>query len=245
MRTWILLFAPLFLSAADDAALQQLFDAKLSPTLRANACFELRGRTDREAIVSMARALDDPDLLSCAADNLRIAGAIGPLAQALSASQNAQVRAAAARELGAFQKPELLEPLSLAAQDENALVATNALAGLSQYQDAAVLPYLVKIAQRGGMTGDMALDRVAQLDPGAALGIARDLLASSQVPDKLYAIRILGSFGGAPDLPELRKLAASNQENLAQRDRGFGFMPAISLARAAQSAVATIESRVK
>ena len=83
-----------------------------------------------------------------------------------------QVRAAAARTLGSFQKLELLEPISQAAADENALVALNALAGLSQYADPAVLPYLTALAKKGGMTGDLALERLAQLDSAGALGVA-------------------------------------------------------------------------
>ena len=132
MKIWILCLFPMFVFAADEPALQRLFDAKLSPTLRANACFELRGKTDPDVINAMGHALEDPDLLSCAADNLRIVGSIDTLARALSSSQNVQVRAAAARQLGAFQKPELLESLSRTAQDENALVAANALAGLAR-----------------------------------------------------------------------------------------------------------------
>ena len=93
------------------------------------------------------------------------------------------------------------------------------------------------------MTGDMALERVSQLDPRTALFVARGLLSSAQVPDRLYAMRIMGAFGDGSDVSELAKIAASNSENLSQRDRGFGFMPAISLSRAAQSAIAAIESR--
>ena len=208
----------------------------------ANACFQARGKTDSATIEAMSRALEDPDLFTCAAANLRIAGAVEPLLRGL-ASENPQVRAAAARELGAFQKLELLQPLSRAAQDENPLVATNALDGLSQYRDPAVTPYLEALAGKGGMIGDMALDRLLQLDSAAALKVARSLLASPQVPDRLYAMHIIGAAGDAGDLPALRKIASSGEENLAQRNRGFGFMPPINLARAAQSAIAAIQAR--
>jgi hypothetical protein len=93
------------------------------------------------------------------------------------------------------------------------------------------------------MIGDMALDRLAQLESATALDVARGLLGSSQVPDRLYAMRVIGAFGDASDLPELNKIAKSNPESLSQRARGFGFMPAINLARAAQSAIASIQSR--
>jgi HEAT repeat protein len=238
--------AVLATAAENETPIEQLFDGKLTPTQRVNACFELRRTTDPDAIHAMSRALEDPDLLACAADNLRIAGAIEPLQRALS-SENAQVRAAAARELGSFEKPELLEALSVAAHDENALVATNALAGLSQYRDPVVVPYVVPyladLAKRGGMTGDMAIERLAQLDSATALTIARELMSSPQVPDKLYAMRVLSSFGDASDLPELKKIAASDQENLTRHDRGFGLMPPINLSRAAKAAIASIETR--
>jgi HEAT repeat protein len=244
MKLSILCLVPFIVTAADQTAVQRLFDSKLNPTLRANACFELRGDATPEVIGALSRALDDSDVRACAADNLRIVGAIEPLKRALS-NPDPQVRAAAARELGVFRKPELLEPLSIAAQDENALVSTNALAGLSMYPGAEAIPYLVAIAKRGGMTGDMALDRLSDLDATAGLAVARGLLGSSQVPDKLYAMKVIGATGDSSDLPELRKIAASNGETLSQRDRGFGLMPPINLGRSAQAAIAAIEKRAK
>jgi HEAT repeat protein len=224
------------------AKLQQLFDPKSTATQRSNVCFELRGNSDPEVIRAMSRALDDQELVACAADNLRIANAVEPLKQALS-SPNEQARSAAARELGSFQDLTLLESLSRAAQDANALVASNALEALSEYRDAAVIPYLAALAKKGGMIGDMALERVLQLDSSVALSIARPLLESAQVPDKLYAMRTIGAAGDRSDLPELRKIATSKEEAPVQRSRGFGLMPPINLARAAQSAIAAIEAR--
>jgi HEAT repeat protein len=242
MKISIFCFIPLILTAADPTAVQRLFDAKLNPTLRANACFELRGSSDPEVIGALSRALDDADVRACAADNLRMAGAVEPLKRALS-NPEPQVRAAAARELGSFRNSELLEPLSIAAQDENALVSTNALAGLSMYPGKEAVPYLAAIARAGGMTGDMALDRLAELDAAAGLAVARRLLGSPQVPDKLYAMKVMGALGDSSDLPELRKIAASNTETLSQRERGFGLMPPINLARSAQAAITAIETR--
>jgi len=106
-----------------------------------------------------------------------------------------------------------------------------------------VVPYLAGLAKMGGMIGDMAIERLAQLDSGGALSIARDLIGSSQIPDKLYAMRVMGSFGDASDLPGLEKIAASDSENLTRHDRGFGLMPPINLSRAAKAAMASIESR--
>jgi HEAT repeat protein len=248
MKTSIWFIVPVWvatvLSAADQSAVQRLFDSKLNPTLRANACFELRGSKDPDVISAMSRALDDSDLRACAADNLRIAGAIEALKMALS-NPEAQVRAAAARELGDFRKPELLEPLSMAANDENALVATNALAGLSMYDGPEVVPYLTAIAKKGGMIGDMALDRLSFLDRQMGLTVARGLLVSPQVPDKLYAMKVIGATGDASDVPALQKIAQENNETLATRGRGFGFMPPVNLGRSAEAAISAIAGRRK
>jgi len=242
MRIWMFCLAPVLAICGDPTSLDRLFDGKLTPSQRATACFELRGNPEAEVVNALGKALEDPVLLSCAADNLRIVGAVEMLQRALS-NQDPQVRAAAVRQLGTFQKPDLLDAISRAAQDENLLVATNALNGLSEYQDPAVTPFLTGLAKKGGMIGDMALDRLAQLQSGLALGVARELLASPQVPDRLYAMRVIGAFGDASDLAELSKIAKSSPESLSQRARGFGFMPAINLARAAQSAIASIQFR--
>jgi HEAT repeat protein len=242
MRILIFCLAPVLAISSDQTPLQRLFDSKLTTSQRATACFDLRGNSEPYVVRALAKALEDPVLLSCAADNLRVVGAIEALKQALS-NQDAGVRAAAVRQLGTFQKPDLLDAISHAAQDENLLVATNALNGLSEYQDPVVIPFLSGLAKKGGMIGDLALDRLAQLQSETALGVARDLLAKSQVPDRLYAMRVIGAFGDASDLAELNKIAKSSPESLSQRARGFGFMPAINLSRAAQSAIASIQSR--
>ena len=242
MRIWMFFLAPVLASCADQTPLQRLFDGKLTSSQRATTCYDLRGNSDPEVVRALGKALEDPALLSCAADNLRIVGAIETFKQALL-NQDPGVRAAAVRQLGTFQKADLLDAISRAAQDENLLVATNALNGLSEYQDPVAIPFLAGLAKKGGMIGDMALDRLAQLQSQTALDVARELLTSPQVPDRLYAMRVIGAFGDASDLAELNKIANSSPERLSQRARGFGFMPAINLSRAAQSAILSIRSR--
>lgn len=244
MKNILILLVPAILGAADLPKLQQLFDPKLSPTARANICFELRGDSSEDVIRAMARAMENPALLSCAADNLRIARAIEPLVAALH-SVNEQTRAAAARELGSFEDVALLKDLNAAAHDPNLLVASNALESLAAYRDPAVLPYLAALAAAGGMIGDMALERILELDPKLALSIARRLIGSAQVPDKLYAMRTMAQAGDRSDVPELARIAGAAEDVQAQPSRGFGFMPPINLARAAQSAIAQIETRTR
>ena len=79
MKNSIFFLVPFILSAADQTAVERLFDSKLNATQRANVCFELRGNADPDVVTALSRALDDADVRACAADNLRIAGAIEPL----------------------------------------------------------------------------------------------------------------------------------------------------------------------
>src|SRR5581483_2668181 len=75
MKTLLFLAMPLFASRIDD-------------------CFAMRGNRSEEAVKEMTRALDDAELRSCAAENLRLAGAVDPLRSAL-ASATPEVRAVA------------------------------------------------------------------------------------------------------------------------------------------------------
>src|SRR5579862_7178984 len=118
MRILMFCLAPALAICAEQTPVQQLFDGKLTSSQRANACFNLRGNSEPDVIDAMGKALEDPAVRSCAADNLRIVEGVETLKQALS-NQDAQVRAVAVRQLGTFQRPDLLDAISLAAQDEN------------------------------------------------------------------------------------------------------------------------------
>ena len=241
-KTMMLAWLGCSLAVASEEAVERLFSVKLNETQRNEACARLHGESSPAVLEAMMRALDDDTLRACAVSNLRAAGAGDRLAAALQ-SENPQVRAAAARELGALQKPEFLDALSRAAEDPNLLVSSNAMQGLSNYTDSAVIPRFAALAAKGGMTGDMALDQLLTRDPQAALPVARALLASSQVSDRLYAMRVIGAAGNASDLPALERIATGSKENLSSRGRGFGLMPAINLSRAAETAISEIRSR--
>jgi HEAT repeat protein len=223
MKTLIILLAPtaLFGSRVDD-------------------CFAMRGDRSPEAIETMARALESPELRSCAAENLRVAGAVDVLRTALANSQTPETRAAAARMLGTFKRNDLIEELTAAAGDENLLVASNGFAALANYDDPAVIPSLERLTRKRGMIADLALEHLMQIAPKTALTLARELLASSQVTDRLYALQVIGQLGDKSDLPALKRIAGENTETLEAHSRGFGFMPAINLSRAAKSAMDNI-----
>lgn len=239
-RLILLLSCAAALAEADDPV-GRMLDEKLTVAQRNNACFALRGNRSPEVMAAMRGVLASDVVRACAARNLREAGAVDELANALSAPEPA-VRAVAARELGSFERPELIDMLVKAAHDPNLLVATNAVMGLGQYHDRAVLPKLLDLAAGGGAVGVSALSRAAQFDEPAALPVARKLLSSNDPAGKLIALLIVGHCGDASDMPRLRELAAKS-EPLGIRGRGFGLMPALDVSLAARNAIEGIEKR--
>ncbi len=216
-----------------------MMDPSLNVAQRNNACYELRGSTDGQVTGTMRKALSDPAVRACAGTNLRKAGAIAELRDAL-ADPNFAVRALAARELGGFEKPELLPELTAAARDSQLLVGINAVEGLASYRDAIVVPYLLSLAKDGGLVGTAALDRALAFHDPRALETARVLLGSKDVSDKLAAMRVIGAMGDQTDIPRLREVQKKETGSVSAAGRGFGLMPAISLSRAAETTIEKI-----
>ena len=217
-------------------------DPSLTVAQRNNACFELRGSTDAQVIATMRKALEDVKVRACAGTNLRKAGAIEELKDAL-ADKDFEIRALAARELGGFEKPELLPTLTAAARDPQLLVGINAIEGLADYRDPIVLPYLLSLAKDGGLVGTAALDRALTFRDPRVLETARMLIGSKDVSDKLAAMRVMGAMGDEMDIPALRKIQESETGMVSAAGRGFGLIPAISLSRAAQTTIEKIGER--
>lgn len=224
------------------ALLARLQNPSLTVAQRNDACYALRGSASPAIVAGMRRALDDAPVRACAGVNLRVAGAIAELTDALNDS-DPQARALAARQLGAFERPELLEPLAAAARDSQLIVAANAVAGLADYRDPMVVPFLLEIAKMGGIAGSAALNRALEFSDARVPEIARDLLNRPDVSDKLAGIRALAQMGDASDLPKLKEIARTETQAVAAQNRGFGLMPAISLSKAAQTAIEVIEKR--
>jgi HEAT repeat protein len=219
-----------------------MMDPSLNVAQRNNACFELRGASDPEVVSTMRKALNETAVRACAGTNLRKAGAIAELKDAL-ADPNFEIRALAARELGGFEKQELLPLLTAAARDSQLLVGINAVEGLSNYRDPIVLPYLLSLAKDGGLVGAAALDRAQTFRDPRVLETARVLLDAKDVSDKLAAMRVIGAMGDSQDLPKLREIKEKETDLVSAAGRGFGLMPAISLSRAAQTTIEKIEER--
>jgi hypothetical protein len=219
-----------------------MMDPSLNVAQRNNACFELRGSNDPEVIAAMRKALNDTPVRACAGTNLRKAGAVTELKDAL-ADPNFEVRALAARELGGFEKPELLPLLAAAARDPQLLVGINAIEALADYRDPIVLPYLLNIAKDGGLVGTAALDRAATFQDARVLETARVLLESKDASDKLAAMRVIGAMGDRSDIPKMRAIQEKETGMVTASGRGFGLIPAISLSRAAETTIEKIGER--
>ena len=227
--------------SAQDANLARMLDNKLSVSQRNDACYALRGGRTPEAVAAFVSGLESPDVRSCAARNLREAGAVEQLRAALN-TPDPDIRATATRELGALMKPELMDVLAKTARDPNLTVATSAFQALSNYQDRAVLPYLLELADAGGMVAAMALSRAVEFADPSIVAVARRLMASRDIPLRLAALRAIGDLGDSTDLPALRVLA-NKAESAAPGGRGFGLVPTLDLSRAAQNAILQIRGR--
>jgi HEAT repeat protein len=226
------------------ALVTKMQDPSLTVAQRNEGCYGLRGLDAPPILRVLRQALDDQAVRACAGINLRIAGAITELKDALT-DPDPQARALAARQLGAFEKLELLPVLAEAARDQQLLVAVNAVEGLANYGDPAVIPYLLVIAKLGGIAGTAALNRALEFrDPRVPI-VARDLLARPDVSDKLAGMRVLAQMGDATDLAKLKEIARAETQTVAAQNRGFGLIPAISLSKAAQTTIEAIEQRIK
>ena len=227
-------------NASSDLA-KTMLDPKATAAQRNDACFALRGNRSAEIIAALSNALTESVVRTCAAEDLRRAGALDALLEAV-ASDNPDVQTVAARELGEAHDPRALEALGRAALDSNVLVACTAIDALAGYGEASALPLLLRAARQPGVTGVTALQRAAAFRNATVAPVARQLLASGDAASKIVAIGVIGELGDASDLLVLRAIAA-NPDPLAPRGRGFGFMPVIDLARVAQNAIDKITSR--
>jgi hypothetical protein len=227
--------------AADDLPARML-DLTATVAQRNDACFALRGNRSTAVIAALRKALADSVVRSCAAQDLRQAGAVDALLQAVD-SDDADIQEVAARELGEMRDPRALQALGHAALDSNVLVAAAAIDALAAYGEAPALPFLMQAARQPGLAGLTALQHAAAFHNTAVLPEARQILAKADAASKVIAIGVIGDLGDESDLPKLREIAAK-PDSVASRGRGFGFMPVIDLARVAQNAIDKISGRI-
>ena len=190
---------------------------ELTVTQRNDACVARRGQRSPEAVAEMRRAIDDPEVRACAARNLREAGAVEALLDALETSAP-YTRIAAAHELAALRDARALPALGRAALDPNALVASSAIAALGDYEGRAALPYLLKAAESQTVAGVTALEQAARLHDTAVLPSARSVLQKGDVAAQVVALSIIADLGDATDLPHLREME-KHSEKVSVRGR--------------------------
>ena len=241
MKYTLLLLSTGLLSAGTEETVGRMLDEKLNSAQRNDACYALRDERSPEVNTAMRRVLSSEIVRSCAARHLREAGAVAELKDAL-ADEDADVKIVAIREMGIMRRPELMPLLAEAGLHANALVATNAVDALAQYQDKATLPYLLTIAKGGRMAGATALARAAAFADPSVVEVARQYLAGNDVAAQVIAINALGALGDTTDLKQLRPIAA-HAEALPSQGRGFGMMPSIDLGKVAKNAIRQIEAR--
>ena len=238
MKSLFFLAAALPLFAGD---FENFTDNSLNYTQRNEACVALRGNKTPEVRAAMRSALGNVSLQSCAAMNLRIVGFAEDLAGALE-DRDPGTRAVAARELGVMAKPEYLPALRKVAEDHDLLVASNAIEGLVMYEDHSSAPQLREIAMKSGLMTSLAFNALVGWNDPQVANIARKLIMGTDPGDQLVGVRAIGMVGNATDLPRLRELA-KDDEKISSGARGFGFMPAITISKAAKFAIQSIEQR--
>ena len=218
-----------------------MMDDKGTVAQRNDACYALRGQRSVEVVSVLTRALRDKTVRVCAARDLREAGAVDALLEAL-ATGDADTQMAAARELGELRDPRALEPLGSAALSDNVLLASSAVSALGAYEGNVALPYLLRAAGQSGVSGVTALELAARSHDPAVLALARRVLEKGDIAAQVVALAVIADLGDSADLPKLRELAAHSDPAFS-RGRGFGFMPPIDRARAAQTAIDKIAGR--
>ncbi len=241
MKYALILLVTGLAQAGVEETVGRLLDVNLTSAQRNDACFALKDDRSPEVNTAMRRVMSSEIVRACAARHLREAGAIEELKDALT-EEDADIKVAALREMGILRHPDLVEVIAKAGLDLNALVATNAVDALAQYNDRRVLPHLIAIAKAGKMAGFTALARAAVFVDPSVVQVARQYLAGDDVAAQVIAIRVLGDLGDKSDLPRLRPIAL-HAEALPSQGRGFGMMPSIDLGKVAKNAIRQIEAR--
>ena len=214
-------------------------DRAASAADRNEACWKLTGS---EAMPHFEEALADPVVRSCAAIQLRRMAASGPLLRAAQQG-SPEVRASAIYELGVIKSPEAVDTLVAAAKDSDPLVSGSALHALQQYDDPRVLPALLEIAARQGVSSLAAANSLARFHDPSVLPVLYKLLESPDALLRVAAIGALGDIGDGESVAKLEPLLQQQAELRPSSGMGIGFFPSINMARAARVAIDRIHAR--
>ncbi|MBI3667996.1 MAG: HEAT repeat domain-containing protein [Acidobacteria bacterium] len=214
-------------------------DRAATAAQRNDACRQLQGS---KAVPHLEEALEDGVVRSCAAIQLRRAGAVDSLLRALNHPLT-EVRARVIYELGQMKDPRAVSGLIAAAKDNEPVVSSGAVHALLQFDDPRVLPALLEVASRQGLSSLLAVNSLSRFQDPAVMPVLYKLLES---PDPLLRVAAIGALGELGDGETAKKLAPLLKEQAEWRPapgQGIGMFPAINLARAAQVAINRIQAR--
>ena len=217
----------------------RMMDRAATPAERNEVCGQLQGS---EAIPHLEEALADEVVRACAAIQLRRLGASDSLRRAAQQGPPA-VRARAIYELGVMKNPEAVDALITAARDADPLVSASGIHALLQYDDRRVLPALLEIASRQGVSSLAAVNSLGRFRDPSALPVLYGLLGSRDPMLRLAAIGALGDVGDAEAITKLQPLLQEQTDLRAPSGIGIGLFPAVNMARAAKVAIERIKAR--
>jgi len=175
------------ISSYDDL-LAVLQDRNVNTDIRTKVCWILSRLDDKRAVPALLTAFrdKDPDLRSFAAKSLgELDGkqAVQPLITALHEDENVDVRVAAAYALGLLGDNQVVEPLvsTLSDQSQEPRVRGMAAEALSDIRDSRAVTPLIAA------------------------------LTDTSVEVRFWAVFALGALGDPQALPELERLAATDE----------------------------------
>ncbi|HYM10762.1 MAG TPA: HEAT repeat domain-containing protein, partial [Bryobacterales bacterium] len=190
----------------------------------------------------LEQALADDVTRACAAQRLRHMGAFDSLLHAAQRGAPA-VRATALYHLGLMKNPAALDALVAAAKDADPLVGAGGIHALLQFDDPRVLPTLLDIASRQGVSSLAAVNSLAGFHDPSVLPVLYTLLGARDPLLRVAAIGALGEVGDAASVTKLQPLLRQQADLRATPGIGIGLFPAVNMARAARVAIDKIQSR--
>lgn len=241
MLAALLVVAATPLSASEQVArlVSRMNDHAALPADRNDACGQLAAP---EAIPALEQALADEIVRPCAAGQLRRLGASAALLRVAQQGLPG-ARAQALYELGVMKSPEAVDTLLAAAKEPDPLVSASALNALLQFDDPRVLPALLEIASRQGVSSLVAVNSLGRFHDASVLPVLHSLLNSRDPLLRVAAIGALGDVGDRDSIARLQPLLGEDDNLRPAATIGIGFFPAVNMARAAKVAIERIRAR--
>ena len=230
---------PLGATEIVDTMVARMNDHAALPAARNEACAQL---ALAEAIPALEEAVADEVVRPCAAGQLR---RLGDYAALLRIAQRGApgARAQALYELGEMKRPEALDTLAPAAKDSDPLVSAGGLNALLQFDDARVLPAVLEIASRQGVSSLIAVNSLGRFHAPTVLPVLYTLLSSRDPLLRVAAIGALGEVGNRESIAKLQPVLGEGNDLRPAASIGIGLFPPVNMARAARVAIDRIRTR--